>query len=61
MLAMRVFLEGKDDFPRTFFVLHSLIVGLKRKAEGAENIRNKARVCVLKKYGSTFYLYHCNS
>ena len=59
MLAMRVALEGRGDFPRTFFVLHSLIVGLKRKAEGAENIRNKVRICLQKKYGRTFY--HCNS
>jgi hypothetical protein len=59
MLAMRVALDGKEDFPRTFFVLCLLIVGLKRKADGAGDIRNKVRICLLKKYGRTFY--HCNN
>ena len=48
-------LDGNQDFARTFFVPHPLIVGLpKRKEGGAEDVRRKVRIGLLKKYGRTF-------
>ena len=50
---MRIALEGHKDFPRTIFILQSLIIGLKWKADDVEDIRIKIRICLSKKYGRT--------